>query len=130
IPIFWNTQVIEPDKDIINGKDGTTFIKLLNGWYITNKTSLQTEDGLLYKIICLIPVKWKYYIENQYLENTFTAVKDIENSYAISTTPTELKIKGSDGEVLFYISQISSIPVFHDNVLAIWFRLLGTVLIL
>ncbi|MEO9210488.1 MAG: hypothetical protein ABI208_05285, partial [Ginsengibacter sp.] len=130
IPIFWNTQIIEPDKDIINGKDGTAFMKLLNGWYVTNKTSLQTEDGLLYKIICLKPVKWEYYVENQYLENTFTAVKDIESSYDISTTPTELEINGPTGKPLFYISQISSDPVFHDNILAIWFRLLGTILIL
>ena len=130
VSIFWNTQKIEPDKDIIDGKDGTGFQKLSNGWYVTNKTSLQTEDGLLYKIICLTPVKWDYYIENQYLENTFTAVKDIENSYDISTEPTDLIIKGPKGEPLFYISQISSDPVFHDNILAILFRLLGTVLLL
>lgn len=130
LPIFWNTQIIEPDKRTIDGKDGAGFKKILNGWYVTRKTSLQTEDGLLYKIIFLIPVKWDYYIENQYLENKFTAVKDIEKSYDISTTPTELEIKGTDGKPLFYISQTSSEPVFHDNIFAIWFRLLGTILVL
>ena len=130
VPIFWNTQIIEPDTMVLNGMDGTGFYKLLNGWYVSRKTSLQTEDGLLYKIICLIPVKWKYYIENQYLINTFIAVKDIEKAYDISSKPTKLVIRDPADNPLFYISHISSESVFHDNSLAIWFRLLGTVLLL
>lgn len=129
-PVFWNTQIVEPDSVVLNGKDGTGFNKLLNGWYVTNIKSFQSSDGLLYKMISLIPVKWNYYIENQYLHNTFTSVNGIEKAYDISLDPTTLVIKSSDGNPLFYLAQINSNPVTHDNVFALWLRILAAILML
>ena len=130
VPVFWNTQIIEPDSVVLDEKDGTGFKKLLNGWYVTNKMSFQNSDGSLYKIVCLIPVKWDYYIENQYLHNTFTAISGIEKAYNISLTPTPLVIKNNVGTPLFYLAHISSDPVIRDNTLALWFRILAAILIL
>ena len=130
VPFFWNTQIIEPDLKTITLNDGTTFQKLLNGWYVVNNRSFQNEAGLLYKVICLVPVKWDYYIENQYLHNTFVAVNNIENAYDITLKPGPLAIKMQDGTPLFYLNQIDSKPEIHDNTIAIFLRILGAVLLL
>ncbi len=129
-PVFWNTQVVEPGSALIDSRDGISFQKLLNGWYVANKKSFQGTDGFLYKIVSLIPVKWNYYIENQYLRNSFIAVKNIENVYDISLSPTPFVIKSPDGGALFYLHQINANPEIHDNIFALWLRILGTILIL
>jgi two-component system, NtrC family, nitrogen regulation sensor histidine kinase NtrY len=130
VPVFWNTQVVAPDQNIINAKDGISFEKLSNGWYVVNKKSFQNNNGLLYSIVCLIPVKWNYYIENQYLHNSFVAVDDIENVYDISLTPTPFVIKNVDNKPLFYLQQTNANPEVRDNIFALWLRILGAVLIL
>ncbi len=130
LPVFWNTQVIEPDSSILNAPDGIQFRKLLNGWYVINKKSFRNTAGSLYKIICLIPVKWNYYIENKYLNNSFIAVDNIEKAYDISLAPTQYVIKDENGTPLFYLSQLNKDSLRHDNIFAMWLRILATVLIL
>jgi two-component system nitrogen regulation sensor histidine kinase NtrY len=129
-PVFWNTQIVEPDLTTLGSKDGISFNKLLNGWYVINKKSFKGKDGFLYKMIALIPVKWNYYIENQYLHNSFIAVDNIENVYDISLSPTPLIIKNADGSHLFYLNQVNPNPEFHDNLIALWLRIFGAILIL
>ena len=128
-PVFWNTQVIAPDPFVLHSDTGIGFRKLMNGWYVTNKKTFQKPAGTFYKVIFLIPVKWNYYIQNQYLHNTFVAETNIEKAYDISMTPTQYKIKDLKGKPLFYLRKLSN-PVEHDNVLAILLRILAAVFIL
>ena len=129
IPVFWNTQVIEPDSALTNSVNGISFQKLVNGWYVVNAKTFRSSKGAYYKSIFLIPVKWNYYIENKYLHNSFVAEGSIEKTYDISITPTRHVIKDEKGNPLFYLRQLSN-PVAHDNVFAIWLRILASVLIL
>jgi signal transduction histidine kinase len=130
VPVFWNTQVVIPDPFIVNSSDGTMFRKLSNGWYVVNKKSFQSRDGLLYNMVCLIPVKWNYYVENQYLQNSFIAIDHVEKSYDISLTPTPYVVKDAHGLPLFYLKQINEKTEKHENTWALWLSILGAVLIL
>lgn len=129
-PVFWNTQIIVPDSTALNAADGTHFQKLINGWYVVNKKSYENNNGLLYEIVSLIPVKWSYYVENKYLHNSFVAVDNIQNEYDISLTPTDAVIKGIGGEKLFYIRQIKNIVIGYENVFSLLFRILAGVFVL
>ncbi|MEO6838569.1 MAG: HAMP domain-containing sensor histidine kinase [Ginsengibacter sp.] len=129
VPVFWNTQVIEPDSSLIYGDNGISFQKLLNGWYVINKRTFRSSTGTFYKMIFLIPVKWNYYVENKYLHNSFVAESNIEKTYDISVTPTRHEIKDIHGLPLFYLRQLSN-PIDHDNLWAMWLRILASVLIL
>ena len=129
IPVFWNTQVIEPDSALTNDPNGISFQKLVNGWYVVNARTFRSSKGAYYKSIFLIPVKWNYYIENKYLHNSFVAERNIEKTYDISIAPTRHVIKDEKDEPLFYLRQLSN-PVAHDNIFAIWLRILASVLIL
>ncbi len=129
VPVFWNTQVIEPDTTLIHSHNGISFQKLLNGWYVINIKTFRSSSGSFYKMIFLIPVKWNYYVENKYLHNSFVAENNIEKAYDISLTPTRHEIKDAHGKPLFYLQQLSN-PIDHDNLLAILLRILAAVLIL
>lgn len=129
VPVFWNTQIIEPDHAVLNSNKGISFRKLLNGWYVVNNKTFQNSSGSFYKLVFLIPVKWNYYIENKYLNNSFVAEKNIAKTYEISLSPTKYSIKNREGKILFYLHQLNN-PLSHDNSLAILLRILASVLIL
>lgn len=129
IPLFWNTQIITPTSIILNSDNGISFQKLLNGWYVVNKKTLQSSSGSFYKIVFLIPVKWNYYIQNQYLQNSFVAEKNIEKTYDISLTPTKYVIKNLQGKPLFYLHQLSN-PIRHSNPIAVLLKILASIFIL
>lgn len=129
VPVFWNTQVIEPDTTLQNIPDGITFNKLLNGWYVVNKRTFRGSQSSYYKMFFLLPIKWNYYVENKYLQNTFIPGSNIEKTYDISTTPTQYVIHDEKGRPLFYLHQLAN-PVEHDNIFAMWFRILASLLIL
>lgn len=129
IPVFWNTQVIEPDSSVLELNSGTYFKKLQNGWYVIESRDYQPAPGTLYKMIFLVPVKWNYYIENKYLQNTFIAEPNIEKTYDISLTPTRYIIKGEHGNTFFYLKQLSN-PLEHHNTLAILLKILASLFIL
>ncbi|MGI8583412.1 MAG: sensor histidine kinase [Chitinophagaceae bacterium] len=130
IPVFWNTQIVQADEEILTSND-TKYIKLLsNGWYVINKKAISLKDDLDYKLISLIPVKWDYYIQNKYLQNSFVAVDNIESQYEISTQPNDVAIKDIDGHILFYLHQTTANPIQHNNPVSLWLRIFAALLVL
>ena len=128
-PVFWNTQVVAPNSFVLHAENGIGFRKLLNGWYVTDKKTFESSSGAFYKVVFLIPVKWNYYIQNQYLQNTFVAEKNIEKAYDITLTPTRFVVKDLQGKPLFYLRQLNN-PVGHDNPIATLLKILASVFIL
>lgn len=130
MPIFWNTPVVIPDSSFASLPMGASFRKLINGWYVINKQPYQNKNGNHYQFLFLSPVKWDYYIENKYLQNSFNAIGDQGDNYSISELPTAYPVKQLNGDTLFYISQKGVDKTFHDNIYALWLRILAASLLL
>lgn len=129
-PVFWNTQVVEPGLDVVVNKKKTQFVKLPNGYFVSEKTVFYSADSTLNEVVCLIPVKWDYYVENQYLHNSFVAVRNIEKVYDISLKYKPLIIRDINGKELFYLSQTKTQSRVHDNIIALLFKILASFLVL
>ena len=129
-PIFWNTPVVMPDSSFSDLPVGGSFKKLVNGWYFIIKSTYQDVNKSNYQFLFLIPVKWDYYIENKYLQNSFVAIGEQGNNYAITDQASAYPVKQLNGDTLFYISQTGVDKAFHDNVYALWLRILAVVLLL
>jgi two-component system, NtrC family, nitrogen regulation sensor histidine kinase NtrY len=127
--IFWNTQQVSPPLNYIYGKDSTLFVKLLNGYYILERKSFALT-GIDYKIIGLIPVKWNYYINNNYLHNSFISVRNAEDKVDISTEPTKLAIQDVRGQPLFYLRTLNNNFPVYNSVFSILFKLVAALLFL
>lgn len=135
IPVFWNTQIVQPDDVTISNTDSNYVSLLANGWYVINKKTITENDSTFYKIISLIPIKWDYYIQNKYLRNAFVATgndgdDDTENQYEISTRPDKIAIKSIDGQILFYLHKTNARPILHNNPVALWMRIFAMLLVL
>ncbi len=123
--VFWNNQTVLPTELVLNAIDSVGFIKLDNGFYVWHK--VYAANNLT---IALIPVKWNYFVNNIYLQNTFVAGKEIERKYDISKEPTTTVVKSVDRHSLFYLTEKSGKAIAKNNVLAIWFRLVAAFLVL
>jgi two-component system nitrogen regulation sensor histidine kinase NtrY len=130
IPVFWSTQIVQPDDAIATSGDGTGMSLLANGWYVVDKKTLSLTDTATYKAIALIPVKWDYYIQNKYLQNKFVAVDGIQNLYEITAQRGNVPILGIGGNVLFYLHRTTATAIPHNNPVSLWFRILAAVLVL
>ena len=123
--IFWNTQTVLPTEPVLNAAANTGFIKLDNGYYAWRKVN--TAKSIT---VALIPVKWDYFVNNTYLQNTFVAGHEIERKYDIATGPTLAVVKSISGDELFYLTEKSGSVVAKNNMVAVWFRIFAAFLVL
>ncbi len=108
-PLFWNTQVALPPINLLQETDASRMVRLLNGLYI-HTSKIVSFSGKKYSIEALIPVMWKYFVEISNLRKEFVSFPDAGDRVDIVFTPTELPIKSSFGNTLFYLQKISDNP--------------------
>ena len=97
--VCWNTQKIVPIPFMLYGTENKGFVKLDNGYYVWERREL----GSL-KCIALIPLKWNYFIVNDYLKNDFVTDENISFNYDITSKSNNAAvITSTEGKGLFYI---------------------------
>lgn len=127
--IFWSTQDTQPDSLMISSQQKESFSRLPNGWFVTITKKFSDQDSL-YKFICLVPVKWNYYIENRYLQNNFVDLPDVNNSYEVNLTGKGLPIQSARGKTLFYLEKTSNLQSSNVNWTALSIGIIALLLIL
>jgi signal transduction histidine kinase len=124
--ICWNTQKVLPLPFMLYNNERNGFVKLDNGYYVWDRI----EMGKL-KCIELIPVKWDYFIENEYLQNNFAVDKSISLNYDLTDKPKNaLLIKDLEENELFYVYEKRSAVVQHSNTFAVYLQIIAFFLIL
>ncbi len=123
--LFWTTQTVLPNEEVISAKESTGFVRLGNGYYAWNKKN--TETSLT---IALIPVKWNYFVTNTYLENKFAAGNEIERNFDISGNATDASVKSIAGNTLFFLAKKAGQVIPKNNVITVWFRIFAAIFLL
>jgi len=100
---FWSTNSIVPDDWAKRPKVGTYFKKLNNGFYVELSKQIGHEDGHTQFLVGLIPVKFEYSINNNYLANTFYKKPAISDSYSIHDGPPGMPVYSKNNDILFYL---------------------------
>ncbi len=102
---FWNDQRSFPSYPLVNGPDGYSFIPLSNGQYDCIRKTLTDAYGTRMVVIALIPVRWQYYISTTNLTPEFTDRPAAEERLAIAEGVTDMPVKNSLGNTLFYLQK-------------------------
>lgn len=100
--VFWNTNRMYADNEVLPSKDGHYFIENQNGEFILFQKTLSIR-GRDYTVIGLVPVRWDYFIENAYLHSDFAGFTGLNRQYAIGNAPGSLGITDKAGKVLYRI---------------------------
>jgi two-component system, NtrC family, nitrogen regulation sensor histidine kinase NtrY len=123
--LFWNSHVVEPLVKDINATDGSKVVEYQNGYFVLEKHTISVRNSPLIAI-ALHPVKWKYFLENEYLHSDFEALKGMGRIYGISTKISAHAIKDIHNKPIFSLEKINnrSLPEFDNFSILLW--LLGT----
>jgi two-component system, NtrC family, nitrogen regulation sensor histidine kinase NtrY len=118
---------VQPTEKILQQRDSVGFLQLQNGYYVWRKTGV--NNGIA---IALIPVKWSYVIINDYLKNSFVIGEGLEKNYDISMEQgtAMATVKALNGKALFYLFKKAGTIIPKSNIVSVWLRILGTVILL
>ncbi len=109
--IFWGSNTIVPKTDA-GVSVGSSFITWDNGWYEAFKKS----DGG-FSVVCLIPIKKSYPLNNSYLQNKFSADLIKTNNLEIATFKDSdvYNLRNSEGKYLLSLKLSSSFQNYFST---------------
>lgn len=126
---FWSEQIIVPTEELLSVEEGEYFRKLANGWYYIIKKTLKSNQGKLFSF-AMIPIHSNFFIETEYLPETFSYSKISNERVRISENPTEFGVKAASGKTIFYLDKKTSGAVPYNNKLTIILRFCAVLLLL
>lgn len=98
--IYWNSNLfVFPPEEMGKGP-GVYAVKYSNGSFL-----LRIEEMCNYRIAGMIPVKWNYFIENEYLHSVFDGLDELNEILELTSNPSSLFIKSVDGITIFYLEE-------------------------
>ena len=128
--VFWNTQETLPTDEMLIKPDGEYMVQLPNGQYELIRRKLVLPGNEVILAIALIPIRWNFYIENDYLRNGFVDHPNIEKNYSISSRITDFGVRNSFGKTLYYLEEKERGRVYSNDWVTILLRIFGTLLLL
>lgn len=126
--LFWNTQVARPPFSTMENSDTSRLVSLSNGIYVYISRMVELENRRRVAVEALIPVMWKYFVAIENLKKEFVADEDAVFSVDITHVTTDLPVKSSFGNTLFYLQKTSS-PQPHSSRWSIGLTLIGIFLL-
>lgn len=117
---FWNTQQMIPNSVQLDTIATPSFVALENGYYIRLSEIVEWEEHI-FKVVGLIPIQWKYFVENANLRKNFEGFPRAIDWIDISTDITDFPIHSLKKENLFYLTQHqTSSQHYSTGLMVIW----------
>lgn len=108
---FWGSNIIVPKTDV-GVSLGSSIIAWDNGWYLAFKKS---EGG--FSVVCLIPIKEDFLLDNSYLESKFS--KELINSNNLEVAKFKdndvFNLRDSDGKYLLSLKLSSQFRTYFSK---------------
>ncbi len=100
---FWNTQVVLPDKSLLQGNEINDLVKLKNGQYECIRRQVTVAGNKKLVVVALVLVRREYYLEMTNLKREFVNYPQAEKSVTIAEGETDYPVKSITGKTLFYL---------------------------
>lgn len=126
---YWSSHLINPEKNFCFYPEGNYFIQQQNGYFIYTVKKIESQQRE-FTILGVIPVYWKYFLENKYLTSEFAEFEHLSELYSIANFEAGYPIIDSSGKTLFSIKQIKSIDQISPDAITVLLRIISVILIL
>jgi hypothetical protein len=113
--VFWNTQETLPTNEMQVKPDGEYMVQLPNGQYELIRRKIVLPGNVSILAIALIPIRWNFYIENDYLRNGFVNHPNVEKNYSIANHATEFAVRNSLDKTLYYLEEKDRGRVYSND---------------
>ncbi len=127
---FWSDQLAVPPLELFSADDGEYFRQLSNGYYLIEKKMLSLE-GITENVIAfaLIPVRFEFFIETDYLPHRFAHSSEADKWVALSENESATPVTAISGKKILYLEQRSSGAVPYSSTLTIMLRFAAILLL-
>ncbi|MGJ7033150.1 sensor histidine kinase [Niabella hirudinis] len=100
---FWNTGIVIPSDELLYSDQDEQGIKLANGYYYSIRKPVPGHPD--FTAICLILMKSSFFVETDYLRDSYPFDKAMDPIMDIGTIPTKHAIRGTTGAPVFYLKR-------------------------
>ena len=127
--VYWNNNTSNISLNELNQPDGAFFVNHPNGAFecIIQRVKIQQQS---FKLAVLIPIRWRYFIENKYLQSSFDGFPELNKQYEISNDSLALPVLNSKGVALFKIKLKEGKSFIAYDSITIFLRTLAVILLL
>ena len=105
---YWSNSSIIPKPNEIAYKDTTRLVNYASGSFIQSVHILNYNHLIA---VQLIPVRWQYFIANEYLSERYSGFAGLEKHIGITQTPTGFPVQLKTGNPLFYLEKKDNYPI-------------------
>lgn len=127
--LYWNTFHMAVNPLDLKRADGNYAVYYSNGLFELIKRNIAYNKEA-YIVAALLPLRWNYFIQNDYLQSGFTRFPAIENLYELSRIQQGIPIRNTDGKVLFYLERKASVSSDTPNAFSIVLRIAAMIFFL
>ena len=124
---YWSNAVIIPKAEDIPYKDTSMLMNYPSGVFLLTVHNLKTK-GLI--AAQLIPLKWQYFIANEYLAERFPGFDGLEKQISISLSPTAYPVRLANNTNLFYLQKKGGQPIKVFNWPSLFVELIATLFLI
>lgn len=102
---FWSANYAfpAPEHFLLPPEYGHS-ITLGNGIFEFCRKTITVQNKYI-TVVCLLPLRWEYFMENDYLKGRFASVPGMEKKYDVSLTPTIYPVKNGNGQIMLYLRE-------------------------
>ncbi|WP_126973231.1 sensor histidine kinase [Gynurincola endophyticus] len=117
---FWNTQQMLPKTSAYDASNVPRLVTLENGFFVRLSQTVYWEDQI-FKVIGLIPVQWKYFVENANLRKNFEGFSRAIDWIDLTTNITDYPVHSREQDNIFYLYQHHNSSQHHTaGIVIIW----------
>lgn len=128
--IYWNSSKMVVENSDLNKIDGSYAVNYQNGAFELIKKSI-IHKGAKYICCGLVPVQWKYFLENEYLKTNFAASSDFNSAFELTgINSNSSAIRNSSNKVLFYIAPKKGVSLDRPGGFSIFLRIIAVLLLM
>ncbi|MBZ4187998.1 sensor histidine kinase [Niabella beijingensis] len=100
---FWNTGIVVPSDELVYSDKEEQGVRLANGYYYALRKTVPGHPD--FTAICLILIKSSFFVETDYLRDSYPFNKAMDRRMDITVTATPYVINGIGGSPVFYLKE-------------------------
>lgn len=127
--VYWNTNHMYVNNEDLYRDAGSYFIENQNGQFEMIRRELQLR-GQPVSVIGMIPIRWKYFMENKYLHTEFAGYSGISGQYEISDNNEGHPVVNSEGQPMFRIRHKEGYTTITYDSVTVILRVVAIILLL
>jgi len=120
---YWSTSVVIPPPNKVPYIDTVLMMTYPSGSFMVSVNNIKGKNIIA---VQLVPIKWQYFIANEYLSKRFPGFEGLEDYIDITQRQTPYPVMVSEGKTIFYLQKKTATPTQVFNWPSLFVQIIAT----